>query len=80
MNATQIALLQQEMGYIKDALVAVKKSNSEEHSSVICLLKEIAESSVTKTEFRPVKTLVYWLVWLMLMSMVGAIVKHLFVQ
>ncbi len=79
MNATEIALLKQELRHIKDVLLETKEANSKEHASVICKLDAIFDICVSKTEFQPIKTIVYWLVGIILVAAVWALLKLIFI-
>ena len=79
MNATEIALLKQELKYIKDALLDTKEASSKEHASVICKLDAIFEVCVSKTEFQPVKAIVYWLVGIILVAAIWALLRLIFI-
>lgn len=64
---TQMALMAQDVRYMREAMTDIKKDVSD-------LKQELENKYVTAEAFKPVQNLVYGLVGVVLISVVGAII------
>lgn len=67
-QSTKIALIQQDMQYVKEGMKDLKDGMDEVN-------KKLNDRYVSKEEFEPIKKVVYGLVGLILVAVVGAIIS-----